>query len=277
MTQMQQESIIRMPADIVLVRHGQSEGNLAVHASKRGDDSHVLHPEFAKRHSSWWHLTDLGIEQAKMAGEWVTANIGSEFGRYYTSAYTRAMQTAGHMGLPDARWYIEPRLRERERGREDLLTWADHQANVESIRERASAPLYWRPMNGESIADCMIRVRNVLDTLARECSGGKVIIVCHGEVMESFRLVLERMTHHQYMEWTSSDNPHDRIHNGQVFHYSRRDPQTGELGPHLDWFRSISTSDLSLCDPNWRKVQRPVYDNEALLAEAGRMERIFHA
>jgi len=264
-----------MPIDLVLVRHGQSEGNVAVAASKRGDRQYIESEEFRLRHSGWWRLTELGVQQAQQAGEWVRENIGGSYDRYYTSSYTRAMETAAYLGLPDARWYIDPRLRERQRGHEDLWNRMDAEELAKSVEQRDSAPLYWRPLNGESIADvCFGRVRDVIETLHRETSEGKAIIVCHGEVMESFRVVLERLTQQQYQEWTRSPDPHEHIYNGQVFHFTRRSPEDGEITRHLNWWRSISPTDLSLCNPAWRPIQRPSFGNEELLALAEETPRL---
>ena len=52
--------------DLVLVRHGESEGNVAFNRSKAGDHS-LYSGEFLRRHSSQWRLTDVGREQAKSA------------------------------------------------------------------------------------------------------------------------------------------------------------------------------------------------------------------
>jgi len=285
-----------MPVDLLLVRHGESEGNVAVHASKRGDDTHILNPEFRERHSSMWRLTEQGVAQAQQAGAWIRENFpvsasndldgadadegfgdavpAGSFDRYYVSAYTRALETAAHLNLPQARWFISPNLRERERGTEDLLSREERELLVESARVRKATPLYWRPLNGESIADTCTRVRDLFATLHREVPEGRVIVVCHGEVMEAARVLLERLTPDEYAAWTDSKDPADRIHNGQVFHYTRRDPVTGAISKHLNWKRSICTSDLSLCDPSWRTVTRPVFDNQALLDIVQRTPRI---
>src|SRR5262245_50730691 len=97
--------------------------------------------------------------------------------------------------------------------------------------------------------------------LHRETSEARVIVVCQGEVMEAFRTTIERLTPHEYADWTRSEDPSERINNGQVFHFSRRDPTTGQLNPYLSHWRSISTSDLSLCDASWRHLRRPVLTN----------------
>lgn len=103
------------PYELILVRHGQSEGNLAVSRSEKGDLSSYT-PEFKNKHSSSYRLTDKGVKQAKVTGEWIRENIGDQFDRYYTSEYVRAMETAAHLGLPNAQWYTEIVLRERDKG-----------------------------------------------------------------------------------------------------------------------------------------------------------------
>lgn len=265
-----------MPLDLILVRHGQSEGNVAVKASKNGDDSHVLNPDFRQRHSSEWRLTDLGVTQAKTAGDWLRSEFGPDpvFDRYYTSSYTRAMETAALLDLPGASWYIDPHLRERERGTEDLLSSDERALLTESARIKDEAPLYWRPLNGESIMDTAMRVRSLCGTLHREMGGKRVIVVCHGEVMESFRVILERMTPQAFKDYSLSKDPADRINNCQVFHYTRRDPRNGTIHLHLNWWRSINTSNPSEGNPDWRPISRPVMDNQALLEMARQVPRL---
>src|SRR5438874_4087686 len=70
-----------MPLDLVLVRHGESEGNVAFASSRLGDHSHFT-PEFLARHSSKWRLTDKGREQAHAAGEWLRGHLAPAFDRY---------------------------------------------------------------------------------------------------------------------------------------------------------------------------------------------------
>lgn len=257
-----------MPIDLVLIRHGESEGNVAVAAGKHGDDSLIETPGFRERHSSWWRLTDRGVEQAQLAGAWVRERVGEAFDRYYASPYVRAVETAAHLGLPDARWYLDPRLRERQRGQEELLTVAERAVLTASRQERASAPMYWRPLNGESIADTCIRIRDVLDSLHRTVPGGSAVITCHGEVMESFCVVLQRLTVQQYAAWTESDEPFDRIHNGQVMHFTRRDPVGGTVAPTVRWWRSAAPGVAGLEDPPWLPMSPSSFGNEEMLAMA---------
>lgn len=66
------------PVDLVLVRHGESEGNLAQYRSKHGIEDDWK-GEFGERHSSRYRLTDEGRKQAAFAGKWIKENIYSEF------------------------------------------------------------------------------------------------------------------------------------------------------------------------------------------------------
>jgi NAD+ kinase len=67
-----------MPLDLVLVRHGESEGNVASRFAEAGDNS-VFSEEFCNRHNSRLRLTDRGRQQASAAGDWIKRNIGDHF------------------------------------------------------------------------------------------------------------------------------------------------------------------------------------------------------
>lgn len=263
-----------MPIDLVLVRHGQSEGNIANKRSVKGDHS-AFTPDFLKRHSASWRLSDLGIEQAKAAGEWIKKNIGEEFDRYYTSEYIRALETAGHLALPNARWYRELYLRERDWGDLDVLPNNERvERFAESLARRESSSLLWTPSNGQSLVDKARDIDRVLDTMHRECSKMRVIMVCHGESMWTFRLRLERMTMQRFEELDRSDNPSDHIHNCQIIHYTRRHPETGEIVPHLNWLRSICPWNLEKSRNTWEPIIRTKWTNEDLLAVAAKVPRL---
>lgn len=108
------------PIDLVLVRHGESEGNIAQDQSKLGDDSLWEKENFKNRHTSQYRcvncalllsavgrpllvlqpqcspymdlnrrLTDLGRKQAQTAGDYIRKHITKKFDRYYCSEYIR--------------------------------------------------------------------------------------------------------------------------------------------------------------------------------------------
>lgn len=262
-----------MPVDLVLVRHGESEGNVAIKASKKGGDDRHYTPEFLARHSSNWRLSNKGVRDAEAAGSWLRENF-PVFDRHYASEYVRALETAARLGLKGAKWYRELYLRERDRGSLDVIAHSTlmQQYPNELERQRQSS-MFWAPPGGESMADVCMRVDRVLNTLHRECEDKRVIIVCHGEVMWAFRLRLERMSQERWLELDTSDCSHDKIYNGQIIHYSRRDPNGSAIAKHLDWMRMVRADDESF-SRTWKPVIRARYSNEELLEVVSRTQRL---
>ncbi len=263
-----------MPVDLVLVRHGESEGNVAVGRSKKGDHS-LYTEEFKSRHSSLWRLTDRGREQARIAGAWIRDNVGASFDRYYASSFLRAMETAALLELPHAQWYAEFYLRERERGNLDVVADDELKARyADDLRRRGINAFYWTPSGGESMADLCLRLERVIDTLHRHGEGKRVIIVCHGEVMWAFRMRLERMSAKRFLELDASRDPKNMMHNCQIVHYTRRDPESGKVASYVKWMRSVCPTDLTRSRNVWEPVERPLYSNEELLAYAETVPRL---
>lgn len=181
-----------LPIDIVLVRHGESEGNLAQAYSKKGDDS-LWTPDFSMRHTSNYRLTDRGRKQAQIAGEYIKKNIYEQFDNYYVSEYTRAQETAAILQFPNAKWHCEFYLREQDKG---ILGGKSHQE-----REQEYADQLWRvkkdtfyvaPPGGESICNSIIRIDRMVSQWQTSCAGMKIIIVAHGNIMSAFRVRMER-------------------------------------------------------------------------------------
>jgi NAD+ kinase len=265
-----------MPMHLVLVRHGQSEGNAAHQHSREGDNS--LHTdEFRSRHHSSWRLTDGGIRQAKIAGAWIRNNVyNGLFDRHYVSGCLRAVETAALLDLPNACWRKEDTLIERDWGDLDRMTeddrWKFYRKNLE---DRQVAPLFWKPPNGESVASLgPTRVFRFLDTMHRECTEMRVIVVLHGDLMWAFRIALEHMPSERYTELDRSNDPRDHIHNCQIIHYTRMDPDTCCPTPNYRWVRSVCPTDLSKSRNVWERIERVTYSNADLLALAEKTPRL---
>ncbi len=264
-----------LPIDLVLVRHGQSEGNWAKRRSEAGDHS-AFTEEFRNRHTASFRLTDLGREQAKRAGDFLRQDflrIGP-FDRYYASEYLRAMETAGCLGLLGADWLLDTYLTERNWG--DLDSLPEHERNEKygaMLRRRDSEPFFVAPLNGESFNDLCLRVDRVLDTLHRECSDKRVLIVCHGEVMWAFRVRIERMSQVRFRELHLSKKPEDRIHNCEVLHYTRRDPFTKKLGKYVGWMCRARPAE-SNARTDWSTIVRPTYRSHDLLKIVQQTEQL---
>ena len=265
-----------MPVELVLVRHGESEGNVAAARSKRGDHSSYS-PEFSARHSSSWRLTDKGVWEAQTAGEWIRQNIlGGVFQAHFVSDYVRAMETAGRLDLPGAMWKRLLHLRERDWGDLDVMSQEERRNRfAESLKRREAQSLLWCPPNGESIATlCETRLHRHHDTLHRQHANHAVIEVVHGEVMWAHRVTLERMSSERFAELDFSKDPRDRIHNCQILHYSRTNPVTHEVTDKYEWMRSACPTDLSKSYNEWMKIERPIFGNEDLLALVARTPRL---
>jgi NAD+ kinase len=266
-----------MPVDLILVRHGESEGNVVSELSKKGE--HDMVERFKGQHGSRFRLTKKGVEQAKAAGEWIRKEIdlaSPKLCRYYVSSYIRARETAGHLGIPGAQWFIEMALREREWGDLDVMSYAERQERFKaSLEMKKTSPLYWIPPNGESIAQVSEgRTYRMLGTLARECSSKRVVIVCHGETMWSFRIPLERMTDIEYNRLDASKDPKDRIHNCQILHYTRRLPGQVLDSPHFTHMRSVCPWDSERSSNEWMPIKRASFTSEELIEMAERQERL---
>jgi NAD+ kinase len=263
-----------MPDNLILVRHGESEGNLARVYSRKGDDSKYT-SEFKNRHSSLLRLTDKGREQAKAAGDWIKGNVGEKFFRYYTSEYVRAMETAACLDLPEATWFSEFYLRERDWGDMDITSDEERRTKfADAMKRRELDSFFWVPPGGESLAQMCLRIDRVMQTLHRECDGKDVIIVCHGETMLGFKVRLERMSQESFREYESSPKPFSHIHNCQIMHYTKKDPVSGKISPYLNWVRSVCPWDTSLSTNKWEAIQRSRYSNKDLLAIAHKHRRI---
>jgi NAD+ kinase len=269
-----------MPENLVFIRHGESEGNVANDMSKTGNDA-AFTPEFRNRHSSTWRLTDKGREQAKAAGKWIKENLPIRFDRLYTSEYLRAMETSALLGIEDARWYAEFYLRERNWGSLDVCPVSERNEKYShALRERKIDSFYWTPPNGESLAELCLRLDRIIHTLHRECDGKNVAMTCHGEVMWGNRVRLERMPQARFRELDMSRDPKHKIHNCQIIHYTRVTPAgfegAGTRAPYLTHVRSICPWDTNLSTNDWEPIHRAKYSNEDLLKLVGQTPQLVH-
>lgn len=269
-----------MPNDLVLIRHGQSEGNVATEAAKSGDTGWYT-DQFTTTPGHQWRLTTKGREQARAAGLWVQQHIAERFDRYYVSPYVRTRETAAHLDLPGAGWSLNRALRERDWGDIGSLPKDEFESRPEyklNAWLKANDPLYWVAPNGESIAHVAEdRVRNVLSTLHRETTGQRVVCVTHGECMWAFRLVLERLNDEEFAQMDADKS--EKIHNCEVLHYTRLDPQSGAQAPRLSWLRRahpVRVGDQWVMEESpWREVEFRTYTNADLLTQVDSVPSLF--
>ncbi len=259
-----------MPRNLFLVRHGQSEANVMQRAAKAGDPSLYTEETMTVPDRSW-RLTDLGVQQAKVAGAWIgQQNI--QFDRAMVSVYTRTRETAAHLGL-DVRWEENRVIRERSWGEIGSMSKQDFARKYsQNAAYRDSDPLYWAPPAGESIANVAEnRVRNILSTLHRENARDNVLLVTHGEFMWATRLVLERWSDEEFLE---RDGDRDQmIHNCTVLQYTSTDPDNrNNVRDKLNWVRRCwpvcVDGEWTMFVGEWEEFDRKYFTDGELLARA---------
>ncbi len=264
-----------LPIDLIVVRHGESEGNVASRAVREGNKS-LFTPEFRNRHSREYRLTDQGIQQAKTAGAWLRANIPL-IDRYLVSDYIRAKETAYELGLDTASWQVEYQLRERDMALMDNLPQDERERLFAlEIAQYKQDPFLSIPAGGgESVAALCHRVKTaVISHLARDYSSMRVLMVCHGQVMRALQLELLQLGHDDFLQLNDSLDPKDKIHNCQIMWYTRRDPDTGQVhDSKLFAWRSLSPEDPVRTDTGWIKIVRKRYTNDDLKEEVTRYPR----
>jgi broad specificity phosphatase PhoE len=191
------------PQKIILVRHGESEGNV--------DKSVYLRlPDYAVS------LTKKGISQARKAGKElkkITKNpIFTSLSRvfFYVSPFKRTRQTFEEIAKSFERneyeYREDPRLIEQMwSGRPRKETGFDEEQEKE---REGYGSFYYRFDGGENIVDCFVRVSSFLDTLFRDFEKKdfpeNVVIVAHGMLNRAF---LMRWFHLTVEEFELLANP----------------------------------------------------------------------
>jgi broad specificity phosphatase PhoE len=190
------------PDQLVLVRHGQSVGNLAdAEARRRGSNTLDLEPRDADV-----ELSPTGREQAEAVGRYLAEMDEDDAPTaVLVSPYRRAVETA-EVALREARsdlpMVVDERLRERDLGAFDGLTAQGiREAFPKEAEHRGKVgKLYYRPPGGESWCDVALRVRSVLADLRTQYQRERLWIFSHQAVIMNFRLVLEHLSERDLLE-----------------------------------------------------------------------------
>lgn len=187
----------RWPSVLLVVRHGQSAGNVASDAAHASGAHRIT----LDHRDVDVPLSDLGMSQARALGEWFSAAPANERPEVMLSSpYVRAVQTAELFRaaggcMSDERICVDERLREKEFGVLDGLTRfgiaATHpeQAEFRSLLGK----FYHRPPGGESWCDVILRLRSLLDTVSLHYGGRRVMIVAHQVVVLCLRTIIENL------------------------------------------------------------------------------------
>jgi broad specificity phosphatase PhoE len=193
------------PERLYLVRHGQSQGNVARDAAHAAGELRIN----LDIRDVDVPLSELGHRQAEAAGLWFAALPEDERPEVILSSpYIRARQTAEAIcnagalaGGTKARTLTDERLREREFGVFDGLTTLgiQHKYPEEWAHRARLGKFYHRAPGGESWADVILRLRSVLNTINLHYADRRVLVVCHQVVVLCFRYILEELDEAQIL------------------------------------------------------------------------------
>lgn len=214
--------------ELWLVRHGESIGNEAA-TSAEVAGLEVIDLDIRDADVP---LSETGQEQATALGTWLD-QYRSGIDVMWVSPYLRARQTltlalgdGGGDGGADHRngdapvAIVDERLRDRELGILDLLTWRGvarlHPGEAE--RRRHLGKFYHRPPGGESWADVALRLRSFLRD-ALEVPGETALVVAHDAIVMLFLYLLLPMEEAALLDFASSHT----VLNASVTHIRRAD------------------------------------------------------
>jgi broad specificity phosphatase PhoE len=173
------------PNRIILVRHGESEGNI-------DRNTYAVKPDFKLM------LTEEGKQQASEAGEKLRKITGDESIMFYVSPLWRTRMTfeciAQHYDVSIIKWKEDPRLREQEWGH-----FRDLKANIQIDDERNKfGTFYYRIKDGESCADVYDRISDFMHSMYRDFEKldfpSNVVLITHGMTLRLFLMRWFRWT-----------------------------------------------------------------------------------
>ncbi|CAA2985300.1 phosphoglycerate mutase at74 [Olea europaea subsp. europaea] len=191
------------PRRIILVRHGQSEGNVDECVYTRVADPKI-------------RLTQLGILEAEECGRKIREMIekdGAEDWKvyFYVSPYKRSLETLRNLAKAFEKSRIagvreEPRLREQDFG-----NFQDQeQMKIQKAARKRYGRFFYRFPNGESAADVYDRITGFRETLRSDIDIGRfqppgqqspnmnIVIVSHGLTLRVFLMRWYKWTVEQF-------------------------------------------------------------------------------
>lgn len=162
-----------LPKRIILLRHGESEGNVDPAVFRSVPDCTIP-------------LTDTGHKQCEDAGKMLNKIIPSDESIHvYCSPYKRTRQTLDGIKktlkreIKDIKF--DPRIRERE--------WAGWFGDYMAAPRDRKFNFFYRMPEGESCADVYNRMMGFIDTLDKDKECGdmdNIVIVSHGTAIRIF-------------------------------------------------------------------------------------------
>lgn len=185
---------MKWPKKLVIVRHGQSEQNVALDLLQ--EDLEKVLAEQTKIRDADIELTQRGLYQAQQTG--IALAKAGVFDICFSSPYKRTMQTAKaivqQFSYP-LNIFKDNRIREKEFGRlHGYPTELIRQYYPEEFSDRERDGKYWyRLPRGENYPDVEMRVHMFLDKLVRDFGGKQVLVITHQVPFKIFRGLFQHL------------------------------------------------------------------------------------
>nr|GMD05583.1 phosphoglycerate mutase-like protein at74 [Ipomoea batatas] len=241
------------PRRIILVRHGESQGNVDESVYTRVADPKV-------------GLTDQGAAEAEECGRRIREMIEKDEAEdwkvyFYVSPYRRGLETLRNLAKAFERSRIagvreEPRLREQDFDKEQM--------KIEKAVRKRYGRFFYRFPNGESAADVYDRITGFRETLRNDIDIGRfqppgeqspnmnLIIVSHGLTLRVFLMRWYKWTVEQF------EGLHN-IGNGNMVVMERGYGGRYSLLMHhtKEELIKFGLTDKMLIDQEWQKIAKP--------------------
>ncbi|XP_030501999.2 phosphoglycerate mutase-like protein AT74H [Cannabis sativa] len=245
------------PRRIILVRHGESEGNLDESVYTR-----IADPKISLTKKGIAQAEESGIEIRKMIERDGIPNWKVYF---YVSPYRRTRQTLRGLGRAFDRSRIagfreEPRLREQDFGNFQDREKMRHEKTLRTLYGR----FFFRFPNGESAADVYDRITGFRETLKSDIDVGRfqppgerntgmnLVIVSHGLTLRVFLMRWYKWTVEQFEGLNNFGNGKmivmEKGYGGRyslLVHHSEEE------------LRKFGLTDDMLTDQDWQKYAKP--------------------
>jgi broad specificity phosphatase PhoE len=252
---------LKMPKNLVLVRHGESELNVISKHLRKNDGEY---PEsYRNTPDREYRLTLRGREQAKEAGEYLKKKY-DKFDIIYVSDFIRARETVALIcvaaGWDDVQIKIDPQLGERHWGNFNLL---DSNTRKDLLKLKKRDPIYFPMPDGETLLETRTRSRTFLNRCSRQYGDKKILVITHGEYIESIWSEIAHFhteTQKEFFESHKGD-----IKNCQIIDFESKNGK----------FHSVSSSNVSLNIFGEKEVlEKTTYSPKEILAEVNKYKKL---
>lgn len=250
----------RILKDIIFVRHGESEGNVASR-----DDS-IRTEEFDAESSYHYRLTKKGRRQAKETGKWILSQFPNGFDAYLCSPFARTRETAALLNLPNAEWMLEAGLEEANDHIHDRFE-DDNDISYSKELKKIMKETFKLQNTRRFIKDMQHVEAFITQYIFNNITNSeRIIVVCHANVLKYIQYRLE------YMSIEQLKDHRIETRNCEVFWYSRRAifGVEGQLLPPLTWYKTGYWHELGKVNDliqDWRYIKPIIFTNQDLLSQ----------